>query len=89
MNELNWLIDGLIVLLTAWLAMRALGAADLLEAVVKFVAFGLMVTLVWVRLHAPDVALAEAAIGSGLTGALLLSAIAKIRRHPSTEGPSK
>ena len=41
-------------------------------AVVAFVVYGLTLTLVWVRLSAPDVALTEAAIGSGLTGVLLL-----------------
>ena len=30
-------------------------------------AFGLVLSLVWLRLQAPDVALAEAAIGAGLT----------------------
>jgi uncharacterized MnhB-related membrane protein len=34
---------------------------------------GLFVTLMWIRLDAWDVAIAEAAIGAGLTGALLLS----------------
>jgi len=33
----------------------------------------------WVRLAAPDVALAEAAIGAGLTGALLMAALARLR----------
>jgi len=32
----------------------------------------------WVRLAAPDVALAEAAIGAGLTGALLMAALARL-----------
>jgi len=48
-------------------------------AVVGFVSFGLLVTLAWVRLAAVDVALTEAAIGSGLTGALLLGAAARLR----------
>jgi uncharacterized MnhB-related membrane protein len=48
-------------------------------AVVGFVAFGLLLTLVWVRLDAIDVAMTEAAIGSGLTGALLLGAAARLR----------
>jgi multisubunit Na+/H+ antiporter MnhB subunit len=48
-------------------------------AVVGFVAYGLLLTLVWVRLGAVDVALTEAAIGSGLTGALLLGADAHLR----------
>ena len=35
--------------------------------------------LVWVRLDAIDVALAEAAIGAGLTGALLMAALAQLQ----------
>jgi multisubunit Na+/H+ antiporter MnhB subunit len=50
-------------------------------AVVGFVSFGLLVTLVWVRLYAIDVALTEAAIGSGLTGALLLGAATRLRTN--------
>jgi uncharacterized MnhB-related membrane protein len=39
-----------------------------LAAAVGFVAYGLLLTLVWVRLEALDVALMEGDIGSGLTG---------------------
>ena len=39
---------------------------------VLFVVFGLLMTLAWVGLNAPDIALAEAAIGTGLTGILML-----------------
>ncbi len=35
--------------------------------------------LAWVSLDAPDVALAEAAIGAGLTGALLMAALARLQ----------
>lgn len=49
------------------------------SAVVAFVAFGLLVALGWVRLAAVDVALTEATLGSGLTGALLLGAAARLR----------
>jgi uncharacterized MnhB-related membrane protein len=48
-------------------------------AVVGFVTYGLLLTLVWVRLAAPDVALTEAAIGGGVTGVLLLGATARLR----------
>jgi len=50
-------------------------------AVVAFVAYGLLVSLRWVLLRAVDVALTEAAIGSGLTGVLLLGAAAKLRER--------
>src|SRR5262249_33532507 len=51
------------------------------SAVVGFVSFGLLVTLVWVRLYAIDVALTEAAIGSGLPGALLVGAATRLRTN--------
>jgi multisubunit Na+/H+ antiporter MnhB subunit len=53
---------------------RAIHAPALFTAVVLYIAFGLLLSLVWVRLEAPDLALAEAAIGAGVTGALLLDA---------------
>jgi len=57
----------------------AIVVRDTYSAVVAFVAYGLLVSLRWVLLHAVDVALTEAAIGSGLTGVLLLSAAARLR----------
>jgi len=36
--------------------------------------------LAWVRMRAPDVALAEAALGAGLTGPLFLSALRRMNR---------
>ncbi len=61
------------------LAWGALNSTDLFKAIILFIAFGLAMALAWVRLDAPDIALAEAAIGAGVTGALLLSAYAKMR----------
>jgi multisubunit Na+/H+ antiporter MnhB subunit len=49
------------------------------SATVGFVAYGLLVALIWVRLDAVDVALTEAAIGGGLGGVLLLGAAARLR----------
>ena len=56
------------------LAVAALTSREPRRAVILFIAFGLLLALVWARLRAPDVALAEAAIGAGLAGALMLSA---------------
>ena len=43
--------------------------------------------LLWVRLEAPDVALAEAAIGAGLTGALLMAALARLQNASQNDSP--
>ena len=67
--------DAILVLLLIWLAWRAVSDTNTLRAVVNFILLGLMLALTWLRLGAPDVALAEAAVGSGLTGALLLVAL--------------
>lgn len=73
--------DWLLLLVLVVLAWRALNDRDLFRAVIKFIAFGLLIAVAWVRLRAPDVALAEAAVGSGLTGALILSALVRMRRR--------
>ena len=83
---LHWTFDGLLGLGLLWLAWRALSCPDLFEAIVFFIAFGLLMALAWVRLDAPDIALAEAAIGAGLTGALLLAALARLRPAETNYG---
>ena len=68
------LLDVAVALLVVALGWRALTAPGGFSASVAFVAFGLALSLAWVRLGAPDVALAEAALGAGITGALLVDA---------------
>lgn len=71
--------DLLLTTALLWSAGRALTTPDLFRAVVLFIVFGLLMALAWARLGAPDVALAEAAIGAGLSGALLLDTIGHLR----------
>jgi uncharacterized MnhB-related membrane protein len=75
----------LMILVLAW---RVVFTTDLFRAGLTFFAFGLMVALAWARLQAVDVALAEAAIGGGLTGALFLAAFAR-RAKPGGEETSE
>ena len=75
------IFDGLLLLVIVVLAWRSLNDRDLFRAVISFIALGLLIAVAWVRLRAPDVALAEAAVGSGLTGALILSALVRMRRR--------
>jgi multisubunit Na+/H+ antiporter MnhB subunit len=70
---------GLALLILA-LAIWTVVARDTFAATVGFVAYGLLLTLVWMQLHGIDVALTEAAIGGGLTGALLIRAAARLRK---------
>jgi len=78
--------DMLLVAALVWLGWQALASSDLFRGVVLFITFGLIVALAWARLQAPDLALAEAAIGSGLTGALLLSTLGRLRLMDAAGG---
>ncbi len=78
MTLLQLMFDTLLGFSLLWLAWQALTSPDLFRAIVLFIAFGLLMALTWIRLDAPDVAMAEASIGAGLTGALLLSALARL-----------
>lgn len=81
------LFDALLGLGLLLAALGALWSRSLFRGVVLFVVFGLLVAIAWVRLDAPDVALAEAAIGAGLTGALLLDAVGHLRRTRPADRP--
>ena len=80
------LVALVVALLLLWLALWTVVARDAFVAVAGFVAYGLLLSLVWVRLAGIDVALTEAAIGGGLTGALLLGAVGRLR---GTEAQAK
>lgn len=84
----EWLLDGLLVLALVVTAVAALWSRNLFRAVVVFIAFGVLMAVAWVRLHAPDIALAEAAIGAGLTGVLLLDAVSHLG-NVSLQGQKK
>ena len=75
------IFDLLLTFSLLWSAWCTLAAERLDRAIVLFIAFGLLMTLAWARLSAPDIGLAEAAIGAGLTGALLLDALGALRRR--------
>jgi multisubunit Na+/H+ antiporter MnhB subunit len=74
------LVDVALALGVPALALATLASRDLVRAVALFVALGLALALVWARLGAPDVALAEAALGSGIVGVLLVATLGRLGR---------
>jgi multisubunit Na+/H+ antiporter MnhB subunit len=86
-----WAFDAVLAASIVALAVWTIVAREAFAAVVGFVAYGLLLALVWVRLAAPDVALTEAAIGGGVTGALLLGAAARLHgtASPAAERPGR
>jgi len=77
--SIAWAFDAILAATVLAVAGWTIVVREAFAAVVGFVAYGLLLALVWVRLGAPDVALTEAAIGGGVTGVLLLGAAARLR----------
>jgi multisubunit Na+/H+ antiporter MnhB subunit len=78
-------IAALLLAVAIWIIV----AQTAFAAAVAFIAYGLLLSLVWVMLSAIDVALTEAAIGSGVTGVLLLSAAAQLRSTEAAIQPAR
>ncbi len=78
MSVLQALDIGLAFLVFA-VAAWTIFARGAFAATVGYVVYGLLLSLVWIRLFAVDAALTEAAIGSGVTGVLLIGAAARLR----------
>lgn len=68
-------IVGLLFALGAWTVL----VREVRTATIVFITYGLLLSLAWIRLAAVDVALTEAAIGSGVTGMLLINAAARLK----------
>lgn len=77
-------LDLSLIVLCALLALSVQLSRHDRTAVVLLIVFGLVMALLWARLGALDLAIAEAAIGAGLTGMLLLQAL---RTHTASNAP--
>ena len=72
------LVDVILAVGLVALSLRVVTGGELFRDIVVFIVFGLVVALSWARLGSPDLALAEAAIGAGVTGALMLMAYRRL-----------
>lgn len=78
-------LDVFLAAAVAALAVVTVMARSLFASVVLFMSLGLVMSLAWLRLGAPDVALAEAALGAGVIGAMLLMAMRRLEASPREE----
>ena len=53
---------------------------NLLNSVIIFMSYSLVMAVIWVLLRSPDLAITEAAVGAGVTSVLFFLALRKIGR---------
>ena len=80
-------LDAILCVLILGTGLATVAGRGLFRALVFFIVYGLLLAIGWLRLGAPDVALAEAAIGAGLTGVLFLAAYGRLARAGVARGP--
>ena len=64
---------------------------NLLNSVLIFMAYSLVMSIVWVIIESPDLAISEAAVGAGVTSILFFVTLKKIHgvlNNPEEEGES-
>ena len=52
---------------------------DLLTSIVIFMSYSLIMSIIWILLESPDLAITEAAVGAGVTSILFFVTLKKIR----------
>lgn len=68
-------------------ALATILGRGIFRSIMFFIVYGLLMAVAWVRLDVVDVALAEAAIGAGLTGVLFLAAFGRLVREGAEAEP--
>lgn len=83
-------------LLLAFLIVCAVSVSisrNLLNSVIIFMSYSLVMSVIWVLLRSPDLAITEAAVGAGVTSVLFFLALRKVgqlgRRESSKKGASE
>ena len=88
MTAAGWLLDGALAAALVLLAALALARrTDALQSALLFLGFSFLMVLLWMRLQAPDLALAEVAVSGVVMAVMLLDTLGRLRRRRREERP--
>ncbi len=83
------MFDVLLLVILIIFAIYSVKVKDLLSSVVILSGFSLMMTLLWMRLNAVDVAFTEASVGAGVSIVIFLAAISRTKREEEPDRSKK
>lgn len=78
------IIEILLLVFLIVCAITAVTAKRTLTTVLIFDAYGLIMSVIWMLLQAPDLAITEAAVGTGINGVLLYITLKKVHDMKGT-----
>ena len=75
MNIISYILLGILLLC----AISVSFSKSLLNSIIIYMAFSLIMSIIWIILESPDLAITEAAVGAGVTSLLFFVTLKKIR----------
>lgn len=75
MEIINYILLGILLVC----AISVSFSKNLLNAIIIYMAFSLIMSIIWIILESPDLAITEAAVGAGVTSLLFFVTLKKIR----------
>lgn len=75
MDYINYILLGILLVC----AISVSFSKNLLNAIIIYMAFSLIMSIIWIILESPDLAITEAAVGAGVTSLLFFVTLKKIR----------
>ena len=85
-------LNAMLLLLIIVCAVSVSLTKNLLSAVIIFMVQGLALSIVWMLLRSPDLAITEAAVGAGVSSILMFAALKKLHaigEKEEGEGPNE
>lgn len=75
MDYINYILLGILLVC----AISVSFSKNLLNSIIIYMAFSLIMSIIWIILESPDLGITEAAVGAGVTSLLFFVTLKKIR----------
>ena len=74
------IFEGILLAFLVFCAIAAMIHRNLLSTVIIFMSYSVVMSIIWVLLQSPDLAITEAAVGAGVTSVLFFITLKKIHQ---------
>ena len=82
-------LEGLLLGMLILCALTSVLAKRLVACVILYMAYSIVMSILWLLLESPDLAITEAAVGAGVTSLLFFLALRRINALKGVDGDEK
>jgi uncharacterized MnhB-related membrane protein len=85
MNKMANMIMYILLIFLVICALAVSFSKNLLNSILIYMSYSLIISVIWVLLESPDLAITEAAVGAGVTSLLFFATLKKIQAIVKTD----